>query len=92
VTELTIVCALLIVLAAFHLWDRRGERRQLIDALDRMAARIQAPQAAAVEFANVDEGPEYAPPAIDPDDDDAFWESRDRLAERLMAEEQAGGD
>ena len=33
---------------------------------------------------------EYAPPAVPPDDDDAYWTSRDRLAELLMDQETNG--
>ena len=57
---------------------------------DRMARRVQAPQLAAVEAQNEEHSPLYAPPALLPDDDEAYWESREQLAERMMREEVEG--
>jgi len=68
-----------------------GQLSQIIAMADGMARRLQAPQLAAVEAAN-EESPLYAPPALIPDDDDAYWESREALADRAMKEEVGGGD
>jgi hypothetical protein len=94
VIELAILCGALIALVAFTLIDRRVERRQLLAVIDKLTVRIQAPQIAAVEAANAvgPESPTYAPPALIPDDDEAFWESREALAERAMRAEVGGGD
>ena len=66
-----------------------GQLGQIIAMADRMARRLQAPQLAAIEQAN-EQSPLYAPPALIPDDDDAYWESREALADRAMREEVEG--
>ena len=67
--------------------------RETLGMTDRLAMRIQAPQLAAIEHANEEsDSPLYAPPALIPDDDDAYWESREALADRAMSEEVNGGD
>lgn len=86
---------------AFLLAERWQERRQanpnlraLIEANDRLCQRLQAPQAAILEYdeqVRSPRGDEYAPPAVPPDDDEAFWSSRDKLAETLMEQEVARG-
>lgn len=87
-------------LAAFLLYERRAERRRvdpqlqaLIKLCDRLCQRLQAPHAAILEHDEQVREPrsdEYAPPAVPPDDDDAFWASRDKLAELLMEQEVNG--
>jgi hypothetical protein len=88
--------AALAALAAFVIYERHQERRQqqLIALVDRLCQRVQAPQAAVLEHdeqvrALRDE--EYAPPAVPPDDDEAFWASRDKLAELMMEQELTDG-
>ena len=85
-----------LLLVAFGLYARHAERRQaeLVALIDRLCQRVQAPNAAVLEHdENVralrDE--EYAPPAVAPDDDDAYWLSRDKLAEMAMAQELNDG-
>lgn len=92
VVTLGVVAVIQLVVIGWMMWMRRDDGRDIIALADGLAKRIQAPQLAAVEAAN-EEGPLYAPPALIPDDDDAYWESREQLAERLMAEEvkEAGG-
>ena len=84
---LAVIAGLLVMLAAFTLYDRRVERRQLLATIDALARRIQAPQMAAIEVHNDSAQPLYAPPAVNPFSDDEYWESRELLAERLMREE-----
>jgi hypothetical protein len=86
----------LAALVAFGIYERHQERRQqqLIALVDRLCQRVQAPQAAVLEHdervrALRDE--EYAPPAVPPDDDEAFWASRDKLAELMMEQELHDG-
>lgn len=87
-------------LAAFLLYERRAERRRvdpttqaLIALCDRLCQRLQAPHAAILEHdeqVRALRDDEYAPPAVPPDDDDAFWMSRDKLAELAMEQETGG--
>jgi hypothetical protein len=90
---LGLVCLAQLVLVVFVLTTRRDDGTQLgelIALADRMAQRLQAPQAAVAAAASEITDPStYAPPALIPDDDDAFWESREGLAQRLAAEEAA---
>jgi len=84
-----ILAGLLVGLVAFVLLDRRAERRQFLAAIDRLCMRIQAPQRAAIEAVNDVAGP--SPVAVNPEgSDEEFWESREALANRLMAEEIHG--
>lgn len=88
------VIALGLTVAAL-LGERAYQRRQLLDMIalvDRMAQRLQAPSAAVLEHDERVRGPVLTPPGVPPDDDEAFWESRDALAETLMAQEVRGGD
>jgi hypothetical protein len=58
--------------------------------VDRLCQRLQAPAAAVLEHdeaARARRTEEYAPPAVEPDDDEAFWMSRDKLAEYAMKAE-----
>jgi hypothetical protein len=92
VIALAVVCVLELAVIAWLMWLRRDEGKDIIALADGLARRIQAPQLAAVETANAEEGPLYAPPALIPDDDDAYWESREALAERAMREEVGGSN
>jgi hypothetical protein len=83
-------CELGVIL--FLVWLLHNDNAQIIAMTDRMARRVQAPQLAAAETANEEHSPLYAPPALIPDDDDAYWESREALADRAMKEEVSGGD
>lgn len=77
--------------------DRWQQRRhpdpnllELIAQNDRLCQRLQAPQAAILEHdeqVRQTRTEEFAPPAVEPDDDEAYWASRDRLAELLMERE-----
>lgn len=88
----------LLAVVAFLLYDRARERRHashvnpdlqaLVELCDRLCQRLQAPNAAVLEHdARLPRTEEYAPPAVPPDDDDAFWMSRDKLADLLMQHE-----
>lgn len=84
---------LVVVLVALLVWERRQPDPNvvvLIDLVDRLCRRIQAPQLAAVEEAN-EALPHQSPPAVSPFSDDEYWESRELLAERLMREEVDAG-
>jgi len=92
VIELTVVCVLLVALLAWQAVDRRAEQREVCAERADLLQRIQAPQAAVV--AHHYEQPADEATELVPDDDEAWWasrESRDELAERMMAEETAGG-
>ena len=84
---------------AFLVWNHRERRRAspdtqaLIALVDRLCQRIQDPAAAVLEhdeLVRASRSEEYAPPAVAPDDDEAFWTSRNKLADLLMAEELDG--
>jgi hypothetical protein len=90
VIALAVLAAAELVLIAFLISENRRLSVNFIALTDRLCQRLQAPAAAVLEHDEVvrarrDE--EYAPPAIEPDDDDSYWESRDRLAETLMKAE-----
>jgi hypothetical protein len=92
--ELAVVAGLLTGLCALLILDRRRHNPD-IDALialcDRLCQRLQAPATAILEHHQaVDRLPTAAeaPAAVQPDSDEDFWESRDALADRLMAEER----
>lgn len=86
VVTLAAVCLAQLALIAWLLRDWRGERAALLQ-------RALAPHMAALEHHERGmpgpEDPAYAPRALIPDDDEAYWESRDELAARLMTEEVA---
>jgi hypothetical protein len=97
-TALAIIAGTQALLVAFLVWDRRRASPDvlaLIALVDRLAQRIQSPQAAVLEHFEQHRalrGDEYAPSAIPPDDDDAYWASKDKLAEQLMAQETQTSD
>lgn len=84
-----VIAELAVIALLVRLQHTDSGRLEIIDMADRMARRLQAPQLAAIEQAN-EESPLYAPPALIPDDDDAYWESREALADRAMREEVEG--
>lgn len=94
---MTVAVVALVVVVALLLADRWQQRRHadpqvlaMIDLTDRLCQRLQAPQTAIIEHnERVRElnPEEYAPPAVPPDDDDAFWASREKLAELTMQQE-----
>lgn len=79
--ELTIVCCLLVGLVAFLLIDRRVERREWTTERADLIQRIQAPQAAVVahQIASLPDPVQSLPF----EDDDAFHETREQMADRL---------
>ena len=93
---LTLAAAVAFLLFERWMDRRRGDRAltELVALTDRMAQRLQAPRAAILEHDEAVRGrtDEYAPPAVEPDDDDAYWMSRDKLAELAMAQEISGSD
>lgn len=77
---LSVIAAAELVLIGWLVWQQQR-------AVQALCQRIQAPGAAVVAYdeAQREAPPEgYAPPGIEPDDDDAYWLSRDRLAEGAM--------
>lgn len=69
--------------------------RDLIALTDRLCQRLQAPGAAVLEHdeaVRAQRSEEYAPPAVEPDDDEGFWMSREKLAEYAMKAEVDGRD
>jgi hypothetical protein len=51
--------------------------------------RIQAPTQAVVDH-SMTQGPVWAPPAVAPDSDEEYWESKEALADRLAKMETLG--
>lgn len=98
---MTAAAIILGVVVALLLVERLQERRhanpdvaKLIGLCDRLCQRLQAPSAAILEHdeqVRQRRDEEYAPPAVTPDDDDAFWMSREKLAELAMQQEMSGG-
>lgn len=69
---------------------------ELIALTDRLCQRVQAPEQAVLEH-QLQDLP-VSPPAVTPDDDDAYWEAmrgttldKESLAEQLMEAELNGG-
>ena len=97
-TQLAVVCVAQVALVALLLVRRRQrdpDIRQLIALVDRLCQRVQAPQTAVLEHRER-EAPaptaQYAPPAVEPDDDEGYWEAKERLAEQMMRAEVAARD
>jgi hypothetical protein len=96
VTELAVICGLLIALQAWQTIDRRTERREVAAERRDLLLRIQAPETVITRAINDEAMP--GPAAIDmsdgPNADDDYWMAReetvDEMAERLMAEETRG--
>lgn len=93
---LAVIVVMQSAVIAFLVWDRRGAdpgTEALIALCDRLCQRLQAPQAAVLEYHQSQvPSAEEAPRAVHPDSDDDYWEARETLADRLMAEEMQGGD
>lgn len=71
--------------------SRDPDLEQLVSLVDRLCQRVQAPAQAVAEHA-ISTGPQWTPPQpIQPDDDAAFHETKEELADRLAAIELAGG-
>ena len=89
-----VTLGLVVVVLLAERWQDHRHQRELIALIDRLCQRVQAPHAAVLEHDEQVREPrseEYAPPAVEPDDDEAFWTSRDRLADLMMAQEVNGG-
>ena len=89
-TALAIIAGLELALIGWLVHDRTRANRDYIALVDRLCQRVQAPHAAVLEHdeqARERRTEEYAPPAIEPDDDDAYWLSREKLAEYAMRNE-----
>lgn len=97
-TALAALAAAELVLIGFLVWDRRRahpDLAPLVKTIADLCQRLQAPGAAIVAYdeATRPHPPQdYAPPAIEPDDDDAYWLSREKLAEAAMRYETDGSD
>lgn len=80
-TELTLVCVLLVGLVVLLVIDRRVERREWAVERGDLLQRIQAPEAAVIAH-QVDRLPEPVQP-LPFDDDESFHATREELADRL---------
>lgn len=95
---LAAIAAAEFVLIGFLVWDRHRahpDLEPLLVALAGLCQRIQAPAAAVLEHdeqVRTRHSEEYAPPALEPDDDEQYWLSREKLAEYAMTEETGGSD
>ena len=88
-TELAVICALQLAVIAGLMVDRARERREVARERADLLQRIQAPAHAVTAHHNAE--PVVSPPAVVPDSDDDYWESREELAERLAQAEVNGG-
>jgi hypothetical protein len=80
---LTLICVVLVLLLAFEQWDRARERREHAEQIAALCQRIQAPALAvtAHDAATREMVVQPQPPAWD---DDAAWhQTKDQLAEGL---------
>ena len=79
-----------LVLIGFLVWERHRahpDLEPLVNTIADLCQRVQAPGAAVLahhEGKQSPPGPEYAPPAIEPDNDEQYWLSREALAEGAM--------
>jgi hypothetical protein len=91
VTYLAVIAIVELALIAYLVFERRKTGGDFIALVDRLCQRIQAPGAAALEHdeaVRARRHPEYAPPALEPEDDEAYWMSREKLAEAMMEAER----
>jgi hypothetical protein len=94
VTALAVAAAAELLVIAFLLWERRGAQAPLLRAIEGLCQRVQAPQAAVVAYdeqSRERRDEEYAPPALEPEDDQGYWATREQMAEYEMRAEIAGG-
>lgn len=96
-TAAVIALGVVVVLLLAERWQqhRRADASQqmLVELVDRLCQRLQAPAAAVLEHDERVRGlhaQEYAPPAVEPEDDNGYWASREQLAE-LMAKGELSG-
>jgi hypothetical protein len=76
-----------LVLIGWLVYERRRTSADFIALVDRLCQRLQSPTAAVMEHdeaVRARPGAEYAPPAIEPEDDEGYWMSREKLAEYAM--------
>lgn len=87
---LAVIATAELLLIAFLVVERRKSSTDYIALIDRLCQRLQNPAAAVLEHdeaVRVRHPIEYAPPAVEPDDDEGFWLSRDKIAEMSMKAE-----
>jgi hypothetical protein len=90
VITLAVIAGLELVLIGYLVLERRKASGDFIALVDRLCQRLQAPGAAVLEHdetVRVRRPPEYAPPALEPEDDEGYWMSRENLAELAMQAE-----
>jgi hypothetical protein len=90
VTVLAVFAGLQQALVGYLVLERRQASRDFIALVDRLCQRLQAPGAAVLEHdetVRTRRPPEYAPPALEPEDDEGYWMSREKLAELAMQAE-----
>jgi len=87
---LTALAAAELVLIGVLVRDRyraHPDLEPLLNTIQSLCQRLQAPGTAVLEHderVRVQPPEGYAPPAIEPDDDEAYWLSREALAEGAM--------
>jgi hypothetical protein len=90
VTVLAVFAGLQQALVGYLVLERRQASRDFIALVDRLCQRLQAPGAAEIgpdATVRTRRPPEYAPPALEPEDDEGYWMSREKLAELAMQAE-----
>lgn len=90
-TALVIIACAELAVIAYLVFERRRSSAEFIALVDRLCQRVQAPGAAVLEHderVRAVRPPEYAPPALEPEDDEAYWMSREKLAEMAMEAER----
>jgi len=99
-----LAAAIVTIFSLFVMYERRFDRlvaatqtehpdmSMLIDLVDRLCQRVQAPQAAIIEH-SAGVMPGYAPASVSTESDEDYWRaqlSKEELAERMMAAELDG--
>jgi hypothetical protein len=84
------IAAAELVLIGWLIYDRRRASADFIALVDRLCQRLQSPAAAVMEHdeaVRARHSAEYAPPAVEPEDDAGYWMSREKLADYAMSTE-----
>jgi hypothetical protein len=93
VIALSAIAAIQLAVIGLLVVERRKASADFIALVDRLCQRVQNPNAAVLEHdeaVRARHPAEYAPPAVEPDDDEGYWLSREKLAEYTMKAEVDG--
>jgi hypothetical protein len=94
VIALSAIAAIQLAVIGLLVVERRKASADMIALVDRLCQRVQAPAAAVLEHdeaTRLRHPEEYAPPAVEPDDDDGYWLSRGSSRSTMKAEADGSG-